>query len=353
MKRLIICCDGTWNSADQQKNGQLCPTNVIKLATRLANRDDAGVLQVIFYDQGVGTGNATDRWTGGAFGRGLEDNILDGYRFLVGNYERGDEIYLFGFSRGAYTARSLAGMVRKCGLLSRNSVGRYLQAIELYRGDEDVDGPAARSFRTEYAIGGDQPIPIKLIGVWDTVGALGIPLRGMRWVTRKKYRFHDVQLSRSVEYAYQALAIDERRAPFRPTLWHSDNPNVEQVWFAGVHSDVGGGYMRTGLSDIALDWMIEKVAGVGLSFDRAAMERRPLSPDHRMEPHNSKTGLYRVTVGDDREIGMRPVNPADPQGPREPDATQSLHSSVLLRLKDCPEWRPKALTRYLEKNPPE
>lgn len=107
MKRLILCCDGTWNRADQERNGTPCPTNVVKFAFRLAKRAPDGTLQIVFYDQGVGTGNLLDQYSGGAFGHGLEENILDAYRFLIGNYEEGDEIYLFGFSRGAFTARSI------------------------------------------------------------------------------------------------------------------------------------------------------------------------------------------------------------------------------------------------------
>src|SRR5919112_1185335 len=119
MKRLILCCDGTWNTADQQKDGEACPSNVVRLAYRIAKRD-GDIPQITFYDQGVGTGNWVDRLSGGAFGNGLEDNIHDAYRFLVGNYESGDEIYLFGFSRGAFTARSIVGMIRKCGILRRD-----------------------------------------------------------------------------------------------------------------------------------------------------------------------------------------------------------------------------------------
>ena len=133
MKRIVLCCDGTWNSADQESNGVPCPTNVVKLGYRVAKRDPRGVQQLLYYDQGVGTGNPVDHLSGGAFGDGLEDNIHDAYRFLVANYEKGDELYLFGFSRGAFTARSIVGMVRKCGILSRAHVKNYKQAIELYR----------------------------------------------------------------------------------------------------------------------------------------------------------------------------------------------------------------------------
>ena len=140
MKRLILCCDGTWNKADQEDNGVPCPTNVVKLGYRVAKRDGA-IPQIVYYDQGVGSGNILDRYTGGAFGEGLEDNIHDAYRFLVANYEPGDELFLFGFSRGAFTARSIGGMVRKCGVLGREFVQHYRDAIALYRSEHRPHRP--------------------------------------------------------------------------------------------------------------------------------------------------------------------------------------------------------------------
>src|SRR5207247_1575013 len=216
-KRLVLCCDGTWNSADQERNGVPAPTNVVKLAYRVAKRD-AATLQVIYYDQGVGTGNFFDRLAGGAFGDGVEANICDAYRFLIGNYDPGDEIYLFGFSRGAYTVRSIGGMIRKCGILARPCVKHYHAAIELYRDGRHPDQPGPAKFRRDYSISGAEPIPVRMIGAWDTVGALGIPLRGFRGLTHARYQFHDTELSDVVQYACHALAIDEHRAPFAPTL---------------------------------------------------------------------------------------------------------------------------------------
>ena len=242
MKRLVLCCDGTWNRADQASDGEPCPTNVVKLAYRVAKRDPDNVPQIVYYDHGVGTGNPLDRLVGGAFGTGLEENIHDAYRFLIANYEEGDQIFLFGFSRGAFTARSLGGMIRNCGILKRASVGEYTAAIDLYRnrGQHPTADPSAR-FRDRHSVCGDAPVKIRVIGVWDTVGALGIPIRALGRLTRGRYEFHDTELSGSVENGFHALAIDERRGPFAPTLW-SEKPKghrVEQVWFAGVHGDVG------------------------------------------------------------------------------------------------------------------
>ena len=293
---------------------------------------DGDIPQLIYYDQGVGTGNTLDRASGGAFGDGLEENIHDAYRFLVANYEPGDELYLFGFSRGAFTVRSIGGMIRKCGILERRAVRYYRDAIALYRNEQHPDDPQPMQFRKSCSLIHEEPIPIRMIGVWDTVGSLGIPLRGLRWLTRREHQFHDTELSGSVQVACHALAIDERRAPFVPTLWdYKPKPGqqVEQVWFCGAHSDVGGGYAETGLSDIALEWMIGKARAAGLAFDAAAIEAYPLKPDPVGKLHNSKTGLYRLTAGIDRAIG------ADP--------TQSVHPSVRTRWDADPGYRPAPL----------
>jgi uncharacterized protein (DUF2235 family) len=350
VKRLIVCCDGTWNRADQQSAGEPCPTNVVKLAYRIAKRDGAGVPQVVHYDHGVGTGNSLDRLTGGAFGQGLEENIHSAYRFLVANYEDGDEIFLFGFSRGAFTARSVAGMVRNCGILKRESVRHYTDAIALYRDTvRGPDDPFSVDFRGAHCVCGDRGVPIRFIGVWDTVGALGIPVRGLRALTRGKHQFHDTELSGSVQHAFHALAIDERRAPFTPTLWYQKpkpDQTVEQVWFAGVHSDVGGGYPRAGLSDIALEWMLDRATHVGgLALD--TLPGHHLGPDPRAPEHHSRKGLYRLAPGHDRPIGLS----VDHQGriTDTPDTTQSVHPSVRERWDQDPAFRPKGLREYFER----
>ena len=347
MKRLIVCCDGTWNRADQERDEIPCPTNVVKIAYRIAKRDGA-TPQITYYDQGVGTGNVIDRYSGGAFGDGLADNILDAYRFLVANYEEGDQIFLFGFSRGAYTARSLGGMIRKCGILRREGVRHYRDAVKLYR-DDNVrpDDPPAVAFRKENSLGGEKSIEIQCVGVWDTVGSLGIPLRGLRGLTRRRHQFHDTELSGSVLNAFHALAIDEHRAPFEPTLWDykpKGTQRVEQVWFCGAHSDVGGGYPENGLSDIALQWMIDRAADAGLVFDSSVMRALPLSFKPLQEVHNSKTGLYRVTPGLDRPIGRAA------QDPSQPDPTQSVHDSVRAKWDGDPKYRPDALRDYFKRS---
>lgn len=349
MKRLILCCDGTWNRADQRSDGELCPTNVIKLAYRVAKRDSFDTPQIVYYDHGVGTGNAVDRLTGGAFGDGLEENIHDAYRFLIANYEEGDEIFLFGFSRGAFTARSIAGMIRNCGILKRESVRRYTDAIDLYRDRSYLpDHEFSRRFRGDHSICADEPIKIRFIGVWDTVGALGIPIRGLRRLTGDKHQFHDTELSGSVENAFHALAIDERRRPFAPTLWFKTpkKHRVEQVWFAGVHSDVGGGYPEAGLSDIALEWMLHNATQVGgLAVD--LMPGHPVDPQPTAAQHDSKKGLYRATRAFERPIGLRVTLQGETTD--EPDSTQSVHESVRERWREDPDYRPTQLREYFRR----
>lgn len=358
-KRLIVCCDGTWNRADQAKDGKPCPTNVVKTAYRAAKRDhaDASVPQVTYYSQGVGTGNSVDRYTGGAFGHGLDDNLFDAYRFLVANYEPGDDVFLFGFSRGAFTARSLGGMVRNCGILKRTSVDKYPEALDLYRDREHApDDETARRFRGEHSILEDENVPIRFIGVWDTVGALGIPVRGLRSLTRGKYQFHDVQLSSTVAEACHALAVDERRAPFEPSLWfqkpeHREaGQKVEQRWFCGVHSDVGGGYAETHHSDLALEWMLGKARGAGLSLDDSVLRKFVLHGDSLKDPHDSKKGLYRVTPGLDRPIGLGPKDPKDSEGEQQEDPTQTVDDSVLRRWDEIPKYRPPQLRDYFRRH---
>lgn len=352
MKRLIVCCDGTWNRADQAHNGVPCPTNVVRIAYRTAKRSD-DIQQIVYYGEGVGTGNSLDKISGGAFGKGIEENIFGAYRFLIANYEPDDELYFFGFSRGAYTARSVCGMVRKCGILSREHVNRYIEALDLYRSGEHPDQDGPREFRRKYSVNSENPTPIKFIGVWDTVGALGIPLRGLRWMTRDKYQFHDTELSGSVKFACHALAIDERRAPFEPTLWaFQPKPGqvIEQAWFPGVHSNVGGGYEDHSLSDHALEWIISKAQEAGLAVDARVEHAHPLAPDSAGKIYESKKGFYRATPGLDRVIGQSVQHDqnAEITGAVD-DPTQFIHQSALDRWDSDIDYRPPNLMEYFRR----
>ena len=298
MKRLIVCFDGTWNTPDDRANA----TNVVNTMRAIRSSDDEGVEQITFYDKGVGTGGPLDRIRGGAFGRGLGDNVQDGYRFLANNYEPGrrnraaDEIYIFGFSRGAFTARSLAGFIGACGLLDKNSMGELKRAWRYYRTDPRKRQPKAEAFP---GAGRRLEVPINCVGVWDTVGALGVPIEAMRWMNRGAFKFHDTTLGLSIACALHAVAIDEQRGPFAPTLWQSPKASekqiVEQVWFAGVHSNIGGSYDDPGLSDLALDWMIKRVVKfTDLAFDHSQMKRR-VRGDHLATLYESRSAAYLVS----------------------------------------------------------
>jgi uncharacterized protein (DUF2235 family) len=279
-KQLVVCCDGTWNVPDEARNGVAAPTNVAKLALGVATGDGTG--QLLFYEPGVGT-SPDDRLLGGVFGFGLSRNVRNCYRFLAENYESGDALFLFGFSRGAYTARSLGGLIRNCGILRREHADQVDEAFAFYRDRTSHTHPSAiasQIFRRMYAHDEDD---IRFIGVWDTVGALGIPddLPGWEEIGKhllhwqELWGFHDTQLSSHVTNAFHALAIDEMREPFKPTLWTQDGPvagqTVEQVWFSGVHTEVGGGSRDAALSDIGLLWMIERATACGLKLKPDAL----------------------------------------------------------------------------------
>jgi uncharacterized protein (DUF2235 family) len=345
MKRLVLCCDGTWNRADQEDAGKPCPTNVIKIAYRLAKRTQNAkgelVQQIIYYDQGVGTGDLEDKALGGATGAGLEQNIHDAYIFLLANYEPGDEIFIFGFSRGAFTARSIGGMIHKCGILKREFVRRYIDAERMYH-DENVkaDSDTAKAFRKECTIDSEEDTPVQMIGVWDTVGALGIPLRGLRAVNKDEYQFLDTDLNPAVKFAFHALAIDEHRTPFEPTLWKATGTAgqvVEQVWFPGVHSDVGGGYGEADLSDITLKWMMEGAEKAGLVFDPAVTGLYPITPKPEGKIHDSMTLFYRLDGKYVRPIGAGGA-----------DKTQAVHQGAIDRWDKVPAYRPDNLRAYFK-----
>ena len=341
-KRLVICSDGTWNTPDQ-----VCPTNVTKLALAVADEGDAGNEQRVFYLRGVGT-SGWERLRGGAFGVGLSRNVKEAYRFLVDNYEPGDELFLFGFSRGAFTARSTAGLVRKAGILKRENTSRIDQAYRLYRDrlthPRDVE---AQLFRRTYSL----ETRIKMIGVWDTVGALGIPLSGVRFVNafNRRWQFHDTDLSTTVDAAFHAVAIDEQRKSFAPTLWQQQpdatDQTLEQVWFVGAHCDVGGGYPQTGLSDLALLWMADRARSCGLTFgvdafptvllEGARENAASVAPDPFGPLHDSRRAIFRLIPPHRRPIGK--VDPAH---------EYAASSAVQRRDKDA-DYAPPGLVSYL------
>ncbi len=298
-KRIIICSDGTWNRPDQTDEGVVSPSNVAKLALAVAPVTRDGIRQLLFYDPGVGT-RWHDRLRGGISGWGISWNILEGYQFLMDHYEQGDEVFLFGFSRGAYTVRSLAGLLRNSGLLHAWNRHMLPDAYRLYRRRDKKSHPRAvesKLFRRTWS----REVRCHCIGVWDTVGALGIPSTNFDIFNKLlNIKFHDVELSSHVDNAFQALAIDERRRAFEPCIWKKQEgvycQRLEQVWFSGVHSNIGGGYRDTGLSDIALQWMMDRAGECGLGFDTAPLSRLDLEirPAWNGKLIDSRKGVYRL-----------------------------------------------------------
>lgn len=341
MKRIIVCCDGTWNRPDQVHDGEVCASNVTKIARCIPPLDGNGVQQLVFYDKGVGTGRF-DRLAGGAFGWGIKKKILDAYRFLMINYRPEDELFFMGFSRGAYTVRSTFGLIRNSGLLKPEYAPMLDAAYALYRRRDDASHPDAvesELFRRSYSY---EP-RAKFIGVWDTVGALGLPVGGLLQLINKRWSFHDVTLSSWVDNAFQALAIDEHRKPFRPAVWersgNAKSQVLEQMWFAGVHSNIGGSYPKAGLSDITLIWMLERAERCGLVVDRAAMQRinRP-GPDAFGMLYDSQNIWYKLFgLGD----YIRPIGSS---------GTESAASTAISRLeKPSQAYHPTNLKEFLDR----
>ena len=264
-RNVVVLCDGTGNQYGLQYRN----TNVVRLRTLIVEDPDR---QVAYYNAGVGTMAPADRHSGAgrvsaivaglAFGYGFTENVEDAYRFLMQSW-RGpeDDVYLFGFSRGAYTVRALAGMLHAVGLLPPGQENLIRYATRLYRSrDTSV---AAQFFRTF-----SRNCRVRFVGVWDTVAALGV-------VPGFRREFPDTLLNPDIGIGRQALSIDEKRAAFLPSLWSARYPgqDIRQVWFAGVHSDVGGGYPERDLANAPLNWMIDDAVGAGLLLDVTDVRR--------------------------------------------------------------------------------
>jgi uncharacterized protein (DUF2235 family) len=336
MKRLIVCCDGTW-----QKLSSPYPTNVVKMAQAVKATAANGIPQIVYYHEGLGTGDSFDKVTGGAFGWGIDQAIQNAYRFLCLNYEPGDEIYLFGFSRGAYTVRSLAGLIHCSGLLSRQNIRRAPEAYEIYR-DRHLNDKAAATRDINDGI--RREAPITLLGCWDTVGQLGVPsqiplLPVDEWLNQR-YQFHDCTLSHIIQNALHAVAIDEQRKVFNVTPMQRNKRNpqqvLRQVWFPGDHGCVGGGRETTrGLSDGALLWMIEQIKDLelGLELDLAAVEQG-VQPNFSIPFDNSLKGIFTLTGQILREVVSDEGQPL-------------FHNSVVQRWQGgLPPYRPENLIPF-------
>ncbi|MDD5330280.1 MAG: DUF2235 domain-containing protein [Sulfuricella sp.] len=312
MRNLVVCCDGTWNAPEDMKSGVPVPTNVVRLYNALADADAQGNPQIGYYHPGVGTegGPLKRLWEGGV-GAGLDRNIMSAYRWLAAHYRTGDRLFLFGFSRGAFTVRSLGGMMSVCGLLDLSGLddGETWRRVEAaYReGYRRRKGNWAGDWAFHGGNGTGGTVPIHFLGVWDTVGALGIPddlgvLDLLDFPSR--YRFHHTELGKNVLNARHAVALDEKRASFTPTLWTAQEgcSSVKQTWFPGVHCDVGGGYAQKGLADGALRWMMDEAAALGLALWPAMIDQ--LRPDFRDVLHDSAAGVFKLFRTQPRSVPL-------------------------------------------------
>ncbi len=366
-KRIALFLDGTWNIEDNN-------TNVWRL-NALCQTDNT---QVSYYSAGVGT-QYGEKVSGGMFGWGLDKEVVAAYEWLIANYNPGDQIFIFGFSRGAYTARSLSGFISKCGLLQAGApigVGELYDRYRQLKNDlrtirelaRDKDKPNNQfTWEEKWMLEYSAPVPIKFIGVWDTVGALGVPFGNIPIISRSNYRFLETDLRINNDYAYHALAIDEHRAAFAPTLWTSTTPknaqpadiraprklsDVEQRWFIGAHANVGGGYSSDLLAQIPLKWMMNKAILHGLKFRRDVI----IDGDENAAPlidsrADFAGGIYRfVSPNYYRPIGIAPneVKPAKADDPIMVTNTinETIDASVFERWRKDPKYRPPNLVQW-------
>jgi uncharacterized protein (DUF2235 family) len=340
-KNIVVFSDGTG-----QEGGADDPnTNVYKLFCMIEDRTEN---QVSFYDRGLGTG--WRKLTGNAAGVGITENILECYQFIFDHFEADDQIYLFGFSRGATTVRSLSSFIHFFGILPKSRPELIKEAYKIYkkRPPKNASKKKAEEWekRRKNFILQNRTMwtRIKFLGVWDTVAALGVPFKGLDALVDRipifKHEYHDLHLSENVDYARHALAIDDERKTFKPELWEKKirfGQDMKQVWFCGMHTDVGGGYKEQELSDIALQWMVQEAKEHGLLI-YSKHDVKP-NPDPYGKMHDSRGGriswLYRQKVREwDYESRDKPV----------------VHKSVKIRKENRAnkleaEYRPWILER--------
>ncbi len=356
-KRMVLFLDGTWNNTNDN-------TNVWRLKSLCAKSSE----QLVYYSAGVGT-QSGERISGGMFGIGINEEVISAYQWLVEHYEPDAQLFIFGFSRGAFTARSLAGFISKCGLLKPGSPVSMKQLYERYRkGTAPSVRALAKAVETQLSLEDkwikeySRPIPIWFQGVWDTVGALGVPLPFVPKVSRTDFAFLETDLRINDTHAYHALAIDEHRKAFRPTLWTKSTPkqgetypprdldHVEQRWFVGAHANVGGGYENDLLAQIPLKWMMSKAIAHGLKFTHDVV----IDGDENTCPiHDSLAemayGIYKVlTFGKHyhRPIGAEPMDTGDAV---TSTINETIDATVFDRWRNDKIYRPKNLVDWAQR----
>jgi uncharacterized protein (DUF2235 family) len=356
-KRIALFLDGTWNTVSDN-------TNVWRMKSLCEKSSE----QLVYYSAGVGT-QFGERISGGMFGIGINEEVISAYEWLLEHYETDAQLFIFGFSRGAFTARSLAGFISKCGLLKPGSPVSLKQLYERYRKGtahsvralgKVVEAELSQEDKwiKEYS----RPIPIWFQGVWDTVGALGVPLPCVPKVSRADFAFLETDLRINDTRAYHALAIDEHRGAFAPTLWTKSTPkqgetypardldHVEQRWFIGAHANVGGGYENDLLAQIPLAWMMSKAIAHGLKFTDTVV----IDGDENSCPiHDSLAemvhGIYEVlTFGKHyyRPIGAEPV---DTGNATTTTINETIDATVFDRWRSADAYRPKNLLDWAKR----
>lgn len=335
MANIIICADGTWNRPEEDLEKDHA-TNVLKMA-RSIKPGTPDYKQHVFYDWGLGSYHSFI--SAGVAGTGIHKNIMDGYRYIVQNYAPGDKLYFFGFSRGAYTVRALCGLINNCGIVKRPHARLIEQAWQIYKSlqkKHQPEGDESREFRADYC---HPSRSVQFVGVWDTVGALGIPFSLMGLFDGKD-EFYDTKMGSNVKVARHAMAIDEQRQDFEPTVWQPrTGVDLKQVWFAGVHSDIGGSYgpdKQTGnsVSDLALAWMIYEAKAAGLKIETHIISH--LTDGVNASLHKSRHHVFRFKKPLHRalEVNGIPIK---------------IHPSVKSRYETDPKYRPKRLQDLVER----
>ncbi len=340
-KNIILCADGTGN-----KGGYTPDSNVYKLY-QAVDIHNSNTEQIVFYDNGVGTQtNKYIRGLSGAFGFGFRTNVCDLYEYLSRNYLPGDKVYMFGFSRGAATIRALNGFVHACGLIKGQGKGNRKLKAEIRRAMKAYQNPSRKTaYLSDISLHDDLP-KIEFIGVWDTVSALGFPQRTdavtpVLYLLNKLFmavghlsdklfphKFYNYELTPNIVTACQALAIDDERTAFWPMVWKEDTDaakqiaRINQVWFAGMHSNVGGGYERAGLANVTYSWLLDQVKGIEFKDDTVKNAAKDANVHGRM--YNSRHGFasfYRYHPRNIEELC------------RVAGTKMKIHESVLRRLQ--------------------
>ena len=334
MANIVICADGTWNRPEDDLEKDYA-TNVLKLA-RAIRPKSRGLKQHVFYDWGVGS--YYSQFGGGITGSGIQKNIVDAYRYIVQNYAANDKIYLFGFSRGAYTIRALCGLINNCGIVKRPDAKLITQAFRIYKDSARLhhpDGQGSKDFRSAHS---HRSRKVHFVGAWDTVGALGIPF-SLMGLLQSEDEFYDTKMGDNVTFARQALAIDEQREDFEPTIWSSrTGVNLRQVWFAGVHADIGGSYppdkkSKAFSSDTSLGWMLDEAKANGLKIE--AHIRTSLTEGASAKLHESRNHVYRLKSPLHRPLVVK-------------EKPTKIHPSVKQRYLADDKYRPRKLKALVE-----